>query len=77
MGLHLADAVCGEEPHWKLSPEATRQVMLVCTNLMPDTYDVCHVHTGKRQGAIDYVTLAHHWQIPLHKAKNMVERTMQ
>ena len=20
MGLHPADAVCGEEPHWKLSP---------------------------------------------------------
>ena len=61
MGLHPADAVCGEEPHWKLSPvslqhdaaditdndnfgaalEATRQVMLVRTNLTPETYDVC------------------------------------
>jgi hypothetical protein len=70
MGLHPADTVCGEEPHWKLCPislqydaaditdddnfgaalEATRQVMLVHTNLMPETYDICHVHTGKRQG---------------------------
>ena len=49
--------------------------MLVCTNLTPETYDVCSVHTGTRQGGIDYVTLAHRWQIPLHKAKNMVERT--
>ena len=37
----------------------------------------CQVHTGKRQGAMDYVTLAHYWQIPLHKAKNMVEWTTQ
>jgi hypothetical protein len=96
MGLHTADADCGEEPHWKLSPaslqydaaditdddnfgaalEATRK-MLVRTNIMPETYDVCQVHTGKRQGAVDYVTLAHRWQIPLHKAKNTVQRTMQ
>jgi hypothetical protein len=55
--------------------EATRQVMLVHTNLMPETYDVCRVHTGKRYEAVDYVTLAHHWQIPLHRAKHMVERT--
>ena len=97
MGLHPADTVCGEEPHWKLSPfslqhdaaditdndnfgaalEATRQVTLMRTNLTPETYDICQVHTSKRQGAVDYVALAHHWQIPLHKAKNMVERTMQ
>jgi hypothetical protein len=56
-GLHPADAVCGDEPHWKLSPvslqydaaditnndnfgaalEATRQVMLVCTNVLLET----------------------------------------
>eukprot|EP00804_Cyclotella_cryptica_P004620 CCRYP_006942-RA/>CCRYP_006942-RA protein AED:0.23 eAED:0.23 QI:0/-1/0/1/-1/1/1/0/675 len=97
MGLHLADAACGEEPHWKLSPvslqydaaditdddifgaalEATWQVTLVHTNLTPETYDVCRVHTGTRQGAVDYVTLAHCWQIPLHKAKKKVQRTMQ
>ena len=97
MGLHQADAVCGEEPHWKLSPvplqydaaditdddnfgatlEATWQVMLVRTNLTPETYDVCCVHTGKRQGTADYVTLAHRWQIPLHKAKHTVERITQ
>ena len=79
MGLHPADDICGEEPHWKLSPvsmqydaaditnddnfgaalEANRQVMLVHTNLMPETYDICHVHMGMRQGAVDYITLAH------------------
>ena len=73
MGLHPANAICGEEPHWKLSPvslhydaaditdddnfgdalEATRQVTLVDINLMPETYDVCRVHTGTRQGGID------------------------
>jgi hypothetical protein len=73
MGLHLADAVCRVDPHWKLSPvslqydaaditdddnfgaalEATRQVMLVRTKLMPETYDVCRVHTGKRKGVVD------------------------
>jgi hypothetical protein len=26
---------------------------------------------------VDYVALANRWQIPLHKAKNMVERTTQ
>jgi hypothetical protein len=71
MGLHPAKAVCGEEPHWKLSPvslqyeaaditdndnfgaalEATRQVTLVCTNLTPETYNICQFHMGKRQGA--------------------------
>jgi hypothetical protein len=82
MGLHPADVVCREEPHWKLSPvslqyeaaditdddnfgaalEATPQVMLVLTNLSTETYEVCRVHTGKRQGAVDYITLAHCWQ---------------
>ncbi len=38
--------------------EATWQVTLVRTNLTPETYDVCRVHTSKRQGAMDYVTLA-------------------
>jgi hypothetical protein len=51
--------------------------MLVRTNLTPETYDVCRVCTGKRQGAMDYVTLAHRWQIPLHEAKHMLERTTQ
>jgi hypothetical protein len=26
---------------------------------------------------MDYVTMAHRWQTPLHKAKNTVEQTMQ
>jgi hypothetical protein len=97
MGLHPANAVCREEPHWKLSPvslqydaaditdndnfgaalEATQQVMLVRTSVSPETYDACPVHTGTRQGAVDCVTLAHRWQIPMHKAKNMVQRTTQ
>jgi hypothetical protein len=97
VGLHPANAICGEEPHWKLSPvslqyeaaditdndnfgaalKATRQVTLVRTNVLPETYDVCCVHTGKRQRAVDYVTLAHRWHIPLHKAKPTVQRTMQ
>ena len=46
--------------------EVTWQVTLVHTNLMPETYDICQVHTGMRQGAVDYDTLAHRWQIPLH-----------
>ena len=66
MGLHSANAICREEPHWKQSQvsmqydaadvtddnnfgdtlEATRQVMSVCTNFLPETYDVCGVHTG-------------------------------
>ncbi|KAL3786440.1 hypothetical protein HJC23_011021 [Cyclotella cryptica] len=70
MGLHLADAACGEEPHWKLSPvslqydaaditdddnfgaalEATQQVTLVRTNLTPETYDICRVHTVRDRG---------------------------
>jgi hypothetical protein len=57
--------------------EAARQVVLVRTNHTPETYDVCGVHSGKRQGAVDYVTLANCWQIPLHKAKNTVQQTMQ
>jgi hypothetical protein len=52
-------------------------VTLVRTSVSPETYDVCSVHTGKRQGGVDYVTLAHRWQIPLHKAKNTVQWTMQ
>ena len=52
-------------------------MMLVRTKLTPDTYDICCVHMGKQQGAVEYIALANCWQIPLHKAKNTVERTMQ
>ena len=38
---------------------------------------MCGVHLDKRQGAVDYVTLANHWQIPLHKARNTVKQTAQ
>ena len=57
--------------------EANRQVLLVRMDHTPETYDVCGVHRGKRQGGMDYVTLANHWQIPLHKARNMVKQMMQ
>jgi hypothetical protein len=60
-----------------LALEAAHHVVLVQTNHTSETYDVCGVHLGKRQGAMDYVTLANHWQIPLHKAENTVKQTMQ
>jgi hypothetical protein len=34
---------------------------------------VCNIHTGKRAGAVDRVTLANRWQISLEGAKDMVE----
>jgi hypothetical protein len=97
MGTLLADAVHGEEPHWKLSPvslqydaadvtdddnlgaalDAACQVVLVRTSHTPESYDVCGVHSGKRQGAVDYVTLANHCQIPLHKVENTMQQTTQ
>jgi hypothetical protein len=57
--------------------EASRQVLLVCTQPTPETYDVCGVHSVKRQEGMDYVTLANCWKIPLHKARNMVKQMMQ
>ena len=66
-----------DDENFGVALEATRQVMLVRTNLSPETYDICQVRTGKRQGAVDYDTLAHRWQIPLHKARNTVQRTTQ
>ena len=41
--------------------EANVQVSLVKTCLSPETYDVCNVHTGKRKGAVDHITLANRW----------------
>jgi hypothetical protein len=97
MGLHFADAICGEEPLWKLSPVslqyydadvtdddtfgaalgATWQVNSLYTNPLPETYNVCDVHTGIRQGGMDYISLVNCWQIPLHKVKNIVQRMAQ
>ena len=57
--------------------EANVQVSLVKTCLSPETYDVCNVHTGKRKGAVDHITLANRWQISLEKAQNTVQRTTQ
>ena len=48
-----------DNDNFGIALEATWQVTLVRTNLTPETYDLCHVHTGTRQGAVDYVTLAH------------------
>ena len=53
------------------------QVSLARTCLATETYDVCGIHTGKRSGAVDHVTLANRWQISLEKARNTVEHTMQ
>ena len=57
--------------------EASVQVSLVKTFLSPETYDVCNVHTGKCQGAVDHITLANRWQFSLEKAQNTVRRTTQ
>ena len=57
--------------------KANCQVLLVRTHHTTESYDVCCVHLGKWQGAMDYITLTNHWQIPLHKAKNLVQHTMQ
>ena len=57
--------------------EVTRQVMLVRTTTLPETYDVYGARMGKQHGGVDYITLSNRWQIPLHKAKNMVQQTMQ
>jgi hypothetical protein len=54
--------------------EANRQVLLVRTHHTSETYDICVVHSGKRQGAVDYKTLTNRWQIPLHKAKSTVQQ---
>jgi len=32
---------------------------------VPETYDVCGVHTGICKGVVDHITLANCWQIPL------------
>ena len=56
---------------------ATVQVSLARTCLTTEAYDVCGIHTGKRSGAVDHVTLANRWQISLEKARNTVERTTQ
>ena len=56
--------------------KAYRQVLLVHTHHISETYDVCGVHSGKWQGAVDYVTLPNHYQIPLNKAKSTVQQMM-
>ena len=56
---------------------ATVQVSLARTCSTTEAYDVCGIHTGKRSGAVDHVTLANRWQISLEKARNTVERTTQ
>ncbi len=52
--------------------EATVQVSLVKTCLSREMYNVCNIHMGKRQGAVDHITLANSWQTSLEKAQNMV-----
>ena len=51
---------------------ATVQVSLVKTCLSPEIYNVRNVYMGRRQGAMDHITLANPWQISLKKAQNMV-----
>jgi hypothetical protein len=77
VSLHYDAADITDNDNIGAALAATRQVTLVLTNLTPETYDICHAQMGTRQGAVDYVTLAHSWQIPLHKAKNMVQQTMK
>jgi hypothetical protein len=66
-----------DDDNFGVALEANCQMQLVCTHHTPETYDVCGVHSGKRQGAVDYITLANCWQIPLHKARDMVKQTIQ
>ena len=44
-----------------VASEAAVQVSLVKTCLFPEMYNVCTVHMGKRQEAIDHITLANCW----------------
>ena len=66
-----------DDDNFGVALEAGMQVSLVRTCLSPETHDVCNVYTGKRQGAIDHITLANRWQISLDKARNTVQRTTQ
>ena len=58
MGLHLADAVCGEEPHWKLSP-VSRQ------------YDTADITDNDNFGAALEATRQVTWCVPASRKKPM------
>ena len=62
-----------DDDNFGMALEVNRQEMLDTR----DACDVCGDQSGKQQGAVNYVALANHWQIPLHKAKNMVQQTTQ
>ena len=49
-----------DDDNFSAALEANRQVLLVHTHHTPETYDVCGVHSGKWQGAMDNLTLANH-----------------
>jgi hypothetical protein len=69
VSLQYDTADVTDNDNFGMALEAARQVVLVRTNHTPESYDFCGVHSGKWQRAVDYVTLANRWQIPLHKAK--------
>ena len=45
------------------------QVSLVKTCLSSEMCDVFNVHTGKRQGAMDHITLTNRWKISLKRCR--------
>jgi len=47
-----------DNDNFGMALEAARQVVLVRTTHTPETYDIYGVYSGKRQRAVDYVTLA-------------------
>jgi len=57
--------------------EATMQMSFICTCWSPETYDIYGIHMDILKGAVYHTSLANFWQIPLHKAKNTVQCTMQ
>ena len=48
---------------------ALETTVQVKTCLYLETYNVCNIARGKRQGEVDHITLANKWQISLEKER--------
>jgi hypothetical protein len=77
ISLQYNSADVTDDDNFDMALETNCQELLVCNHHTPAAYDICGVHSGKWQVAMDFVTLANCWQIPLHKAKNIVQQIMQ
>jgi hypothetical protein len=53
VSLQYDTADVTENDNFGTALEAVSQVVLVRTNHTPELYDVCGVHSGKWQGAVD------------------------